>query len=52
MQLSTNKDKKKMLYFNTRLARIFIAFEVRVFIVVVLKNLTFSTSKNLLLGHM
>ena len=48
MQSSTNKDKNKnkiMFSFSTRVARI-LFFEVRAFIVVVLKILAFSISKN------
>ena len=48
MQSFTNKEKKHkiILFFNTRLTRIFNFFKVRVFIVVVLKNLAFSISNS------
>ena len=48
MQSFTNKEKnpKIILFFNTRLTRIFNFFKVRVFIVVVLKNLAFSISNS------
>ena len=46
MQSFTNKEKKHkiILFFNTRLTRIFNFCKVRVFIVVVLKILAFSIS--------
>ena len=50
MQSSTNKNKNKnkMMSFNTRLAMTFFFFwvEIRAFVVVVLKNLAFSTLKS------
>ena len=49
MQSSTNKNKNKnkMMSFNTRLAMTFFFWvEIRAFVVVVLKNLAFSTLKS------